>query len=261
MPAITPPAVGRRRPPQSSGARRGGVRARDRGARDGNREAEGRQRQGRCRAAEAGRPSTPRSTSTTRRARASSCSSSSRAARSACCGRTSVLDQPFLDIRERVHFGGEQGLLSVAFPPDYGAVGTLLRLLHGARRGDQSSFRVPALERDRRRPRERARRDGHHPPDVLEPQWRPAPVRPRRLPVHRRPATAAGAGTRSKPARTRTRRLGKLLRIDPTPGNAGAYGVPSSNPSPGRPRAWTRSSRPGCATRGGSRSTARPAGS
>ena len=32
---------------------------------------------------------------------------------------------PFLDISGRVSFEGERGLLSVAFPPDYGASGSL----------------------------------------------------------------------------------------------------------------------------------------
>ena len=33
------------------------------------------------------------------------------------------LAQPFLDIRSQVTYGGEQGLLSVAFPPDYQSSG------------------------------------------------------------------------------------------------------------------------------------------
>ncbi len=34
-------------------------------------------------------------------------------------GRGGVRERPFLDITDRVRSGGERGLLSVAFPPDY----------------------------------------------------------------------------------------------------------------------------------------------
>ena len=43
------------------------------------------------------------------------------------------LGTPFLDIRGQVTSGGEQGLLSIAFPPDYAEQRAVLRLLH--RRG------------------------------------------------------------------------------------------------------------------------------
>ena len=33
------------------------------------------------------------------------------------------LSQPFLDLRSKITYGGEQGLLSVAFPPDYQRAG------------------------------------------------------------------------------------------------------------------------------------------
>ena len=40
------------------------------------------------------------------------------------------LETPFMDIRNRVQTGGEQGLLSLAFAPDYAEVGKLLRLVY-----------------------------------------------------------------------------------------------------------------------------------
>ena len=53
------------------------------------------------------------------------------------------LDAPFLDIRDQVTAGGEQGLLSLAFAPDYARERPLLRLLH-RRRGRPADRRVPA---------------------------------------------------------------------------------------------------------------------
>ena len=66
---------------------------------------------------------------------------------------------------------------------------------------------------------------------ALEPQRRPAPVRPRRLPLHRPGRRRRRRATRSRPARTSARYLGKILRIDPrgTP-----FQVPRSNPFRGR---------------------------
>ena len=42
-----------------------------------------------------------------------------------------VLSRPFLDISDMIEFnGGERGLFSIAFAPDYAQRRTLLRLLH-----------------------------------------------------------------------------------------------------------------------------------
>ena len=45
-----------------------------------------------------------------------------------------------------------------------------------------------------------------------------------------RPATAAAATTSPHHARDLASPLGKLLRIDPRPGNAGSYAIPADNP-------------------------------
>ena len=86
------------------------------------------------------------------RATRTACSSSSRPARSAWCATGAALAAPFLDIRSLVTSGGEQGLLSMAFAPDYARSGLLLRLLHGPRRRTSGSSSTGAASAERGRP-------------------------------------------------------------------------------------------------------------
>ena len=100
-------------------------------------------------------------------------------------------------------------------------------------------------------------------PAGVEPQRRPAAVRPRRPAVRRRSATAAAAATSTAASATAQNLgtlLGKILRIDPRPAGGRPYGVPARQPVR-RPRGRAAGDlrRGGCATRGASRSTARPA--
>ena len=60
-----------------------------------------------------------RYTSPARLASRSCCSSSSRAGRCGCCATGTSSGRPFLDIHDLISSGGERGLLSIAFPPDY----------------------------------------------------------------------------------------------------------------------------------------------
>ena len=65
----------------------------------------------------------------------------------------SVLDEPFLDIREQVTALGESGLLSIAFAPDYAASG-LLYAFYNSREGPYgdlriAEFRVASYDPDR----------------------------------------------------------------------------------------------------------------
>ena len=82
-------------------------------------------RRARVRQARRGRPeadraaSTHPSTSPARPASRSCCSWSSRAGTVRVLRGGHKLGRPFLDIRDLVSFGGERGLLSIAFPPDY----------------------------------------------------------------------------------------------------------------------------------------------
>ena len=90
-----------------------------------------------------------------------------------------------------------------------------------------------------------------------QPQRRPAPVRPRRLPLHLARRRRRRRRSRSKTARTPSVLLGKILRIDPAPGaEAPAYSIPAGNPFAGDRRAAPRSGPTGCAIPGASPSTA-----
>ena len=131
----------------------------------------------------------------------------------------------------------------------------LFRLLHAAGRRGERDRGVPGLARPRPLAPPRARAADRR-PAVLQPQWRHDRVRPRRLPLHRagrrrqrrrsrQPGAGPGRAARQDPAHRRRRpALRASRRTTRSPRAAG-----------GR-----RSTRSGCATPGGSPSTAGRAG-
>ena len=148
-----------------------------------------------------------------------------------------VLPAPFLDLTRLVVSGGEQGLLSIAFAPDYATSGRFYVDYTDAN-GQHPCRRVPArLRAGPREPAQSARLVLFQRQPRAEPQRRAAAVRARRLSVHRRSATAARRATRtggSATARTSATLLGKILRIDPR--RTAATASPPSNPFVGRRR-------------------------
>jgi glucose/arabinose dehydrogenase len=138
------------------------------------------------------------------------------------------LDRPFLDIREKVQFGGEQGLLSVAFDPDYddnrrfyvyyvnngGDIridGFRARSGKPARAAAGSGKRVIKVDHDQA---------GNHNGGQL--QFGPD--------GHLYAGTGDG-GPQMDPendAQDPASLLGKILRLDPLPG--GGYDIPNDNP-------------------------------
>lgn len=142
------------------------------------------------------------------------------------------LAQPFLDIRGPVNDGGEQGLLSVAFPPNYaqskrfyvyytaasGAItvdefrrASATRALAGSRR---NVIRIPHAENE------------NHNGGQLQFLGNLLFL-----------GTGDGGSGGDPPnnAQNKNVLLGKLLRIDPRPSGGRPYSVPSSNPFVGRP--------------------------
>lgn len=142
------------------------------------------------------------------------------------------LARPFLDLRSAVGYGGERGLLSIAFPPDYEASG----LFYVYYTDHAGNIRVDEF---RRRSPVRAARGS------------------RRL-VIRIPHTAnanhnggqlqflgnllflgsgdgGSGGDPPNNAQSKDVLLGKLLRIDPRASKGRPYSIPSSNPFVGRP--------------------------
>jgi glucose/arabinose dehydrogenase len=140
--------------------------------------------------------------------------------------------RPFLDLRGRVNYGGERGLLSIAFPPDYarskrfyvyytdgaGAIRvdefrrrTATRAAAGSRR---AVIRVPHAE------------NNNHNGGQLQFLGNLLFL-----------ATGDGGSGGDPPNNAQNKEvlLGKLLRIDPRASNGKPYSVPSSNPFVGGP--------------------------
>jgi glucose/arabinose dehydrogenase len=141
---------------------------------------------------------------------------------------------PFLDIAGQVTAGGEQGLLSMAFAPDYATSG-LFYVYFTDRNGDQRivEYRRSTAERaDRGSARLLILQRDHEPnhngglllfgPDGL---------------LYAGTGDGGGGGDRHGP-RGNGQNLGtlpgKILRIDPRPSGGRPYGIPPSNPFVGR---------------------------
>jgi hypothetical protein len=144
-----------------------------------------------------------------------------------------LLRRPFLDIRSRVEAHGargEPGMASIAFPPDYGRTG----LFYVAYTDHRDALVVAEYRRsaDRRVADPRSGRailrideptpTHHGGPIVFGPDG------------HLYVGTGDGgpAGDPAGVAQNRNVLLGKILRIDPTPGG---YSIPAGNPFVGRP--------------------------
>jgi glucose/arabinose dehydrogenase len=143
------------------------------------------------------------------------------------------LARPFLDIRDRVGYdGGERGLLSVAFPPDYRASGR---------------FYVYYVDKGGSIQIDEYRRAG---------ATRADPTSSRSVITIAHPVNAnhnggqmqflgddlyfgtgdgGAAGDPPNNAQNKDSLLGKLLRIDPLPSDGAAYSVPPTNPFVGAP--------------------------
>ena len=130
-----------------------------------------------------------------------------------------------------------------------------LRLLHRTTDGRPADRRVhaPRPARCRSRPAAPVLTIEH--PTERQPQRRPASVRPRRLPLHRAPATGAASATRPATPRTWTRCSARSCGSTRSGDRHRPYTIPAGNPFVGGRRAPTRSGATGCATPGASRST------
>jgi glucose/arabinose dehydrogenase len=136
----------------------------------------------------------------------------------------------FLDISDRVSTGGESGLLSMAFAPDYRSSGRFFVYytdnqgfiqIDQFRRSDDPNRADPASRRSVMRvPHSRFNHKGGQlqvGPDGM---------------LYAGFGDGGGGGDPDENAQNLGRILGKLIRIDPRPG--GGYDIPSSNPFRGR---------------------------
>ena len=162
---------------------------------------------------------------------------------------------PFLDLRSKVSTGGERGLLGLAFHPDY-SWNRKFYVNYTDRNGNTVIDAVPPLG-DERQPGgadAQARHPDH--PALREPQRRHARVRAGPLPLRR-------DGRRRQLRRPRQPRPERELAARQDPPDQRRH---AEAPTRSRRRtrtsgrtATTSSGRSGCATRGASRSTRRPA--
>jgi glucose/arabinose dehydrogenase len=147
------------------------------------------------------------------------------------------LRRPFLDLRHEVSTEAEQGLLSMAFAPDYARSGRVY-VDFTDRDGD---IQIQEFHRSARFP-ERADRGSRR--TVLE-------IDHSRYPHHIGGqiqfgpdgmlyvgvGDGGGIGDPAGNAQNLGSLLGKLLRIDPRPAGASAFGIPAGNPFAARPDA------------------------
>ena len=144
------------------------------------------------------------------------------------------LDTPFLDISDQVTAGGEQGLLSLAFAPDYADSGRFY-VYFTDRAGDQRIVEYRRRSADRadagsaRLVLRMADSESNHNGGLL--LFGPDGL------LYVGTGDGGGGGDRHGSrgnAQNLGSLLGKILRIDPRPGGGRPYTVPDSNPFTGR---------------------------
>jgi glucose/arabinose dehydrogenase len=143
-----------------------------------------------------------------------------------------VVDAPFLNIRGLVECCGEEGLFSVAFPPDYEQSGRfyVYYTVRGGEINRVAEFRrstpTTADPGSGRTVIEFSHPTfGNHNGGQLQfgPDGR----------LYIGTGDGGGGGDPDGNGQNVNSLLGKLLRIDPLPGNAGAYAIPPGNPFAG----------------------------
>jgi len=147
------------------------------------------------------------------------------------------LEQPFLDIRGQVTSGGEQGLLSIAFAPDYAASGRFY-VYFTDDAGDQRIVEYRRRDADHADPGsarlvlQMADSESNHNGGLL--LFGPDGL------LYVGTGDGGGGGDRHGPrgnAQDLGSLLGKILRIDPRAGGGRPYRVPAGNPFARRPGA------------------------
>jgi glucose/arabinose dehydrogenase len=142
------------------------------------------------------------------------------------------LRRPFLDISGLVSFEGERGLLSIAFPPDYGRSGRFYAYYTDR----QGNIRIDEFHR---RSQARAARGSRREVIVI-----PHPVNSNHNGgqmqflgdlLYFGTGDGGSGGDPPNNAQNRNVLLGKLLRIDPRPSGGRPYSIPASNPFVGKP--------------------------
>lgn len=137
------------------------------------------------------------------------------------------LSQPFLDLTGLVAYGGEQGLLSIAFPPDYGKRGKFY-VYYTNRAGN---IQIDEFRRQTsRRAAEGSRRPVLTIPHPTYDNHNGGQMHFLGNLLYISTGDGGGGGDPDGNAQNLDSLLGKLLRIDPRRSNGRPYTVPGSNP-------------------------------
>lgn len=156
-----------------------------------------------------------------------------------------VLAEPFLDISERVSTGGEQGLLSVAFPPGYAALGHFYAYYSDLAGNIVISRFSVSADPDRADPASEEMLLTIPHPNFANHYGGQLAFGPNDY-LYAGTGDGGGAGDPSGNAQSPDSLLGKLLRLDvesgPDPATGLAYRIPPDNPFAGgsspRPEIW-----------------------
>jgi glucose/arabinose dehydrogenase len=141
------------------------------------------------------------------------------------------LGRPFLDISGMVGFGGERGLLSIAFPPDYERSGRFY-VYYTDRQGD---IRVDEFKRRSATQAARgSRRAVIEIPHRTNSNHNGGQLQFLGNLLYLGTGDGGSGGDPPNNAQNRNSLLGKLLRIDPRPSNGRPYSIPAGNPFAGR---------------------------
>lgn len=138
----------------------------------------------------------------------------------------------FLDIRALVQAGGERGLLSIAFPPDYKRTRRFY-VYYTDSRGDirVDEFKRRGAVRAARGSRRAVIRIGHR----ENSNHNGGQLQFLGNLLYLGTGDGGSGGDPPNNAQSRDSLLGKLLRIDPRPTGGRPYGIPADNPFVGRP--------------------------
>jgi glucose/arabinose dehydrogenase len=142
------------------------------------------------------------------------------------------LGHPFLDIHEDISSGGERGLLSIAFPPDYASSGRFYVYYTdkgGSIRIDEFKRRTPT------RADPSSRRQVIVIPHPVNSNHNGGQLQFLGDLLYFGTGDGGSAGDPPNNAQNKDVLLGKLLRIDPRPAEGRPYTVPASNPFVGKP--------------------------
>jgi glucose/arabinose dehydrogenase len=140
--------------------------------------------------------------------------------------------RPFLDISGLVSAGGERGLLSIAFPPDY----ERSRRFYVYYTDLQGDIRVDEFERkSATRAARGSRRAVIEIPHPVNANHNGGQMQFLGNLLYFGTGDGGSGGDPPNNAQNREVLLGKLLRIDPRPSNGRPYTVPADNPFVGKP--------------------------